>query len=123
MYQSEISIVIGTDSALSCPSMSPINQLLLLMNGTSDTSLHRWLFQAQVTPVSGPSYDVAVGNVADFCAFGLGESVNSKTLFETMEQISKVNPDVFRSGKRMNYSHDPSLESDLINVVQELATY
>jgi hypothetical protein len=40
-----------------------------------------------------------------------------------MEQISKVNPDVFRSGKRMNYSHDPSLESDLINVVQELATY
>lgn len=123
MYQSEISIVIGTDSALSCPSMSPVKQLLLLMTGTSDTNLHRWLFHAQVTPISGPSYDVAVGNVADFCAFGLGEPVHSNTLLETMEQISEVIPDVFRSGKHMNYSYNPSLEADLINVVQVLATH
>jgi cytosine/adenosine deaminase-related metal-dependent hydrolase len=123
MYQSDISIVIGTDSALSSPSMSPIKQLLLLMNGTSDTNLHRWLFHAQVTPESGQSYDVKVGNLADFCAFGLGESANSKTLLDTMEQISKVNPHVFRSGERMNYSHDPSHQADLINVVRELATH
>lgn len=122
MYRCQIPIVIGTDSALSCPSMSPIHQLRLLMKNTADTDLHRWFFRAQVTPESGQSYDIQVGNEADFCAFGQRKSVTGISLLETLEQISSVSPDVFRSGNRMKYRLEPSHQADLLNVVQELAT-
>ena len=92
------------------------------MKNTADTDLHRWLFRAQVTPETGQSYDIQVANDADFCAFGKGESVAGISLRETLEQMSSMAPDVFRSGNLMKYSLDPSHQADLLNVVQELAT-
>ncbi|MFM7187019.1 MAG: amidohydrolase family protein [Armatimonadota bacterium] len=123
MYQSGIPLVIGTDSVLSCPSMSPIKQLLLLMDMESDPNFHKWVFHSQVTPESGHPYDIQVKGGADFCAFGRGQSVSGKTLHDIIRQIAVVNPDVFRSGKRMNYGQFQSRRDDLISVVQELANH
>ncbi len=121
LYESNVPIVIGTDSALSCKSMSPLHQLSLLLHASSDTSYHRWLFHSQVTRESGDSYDLRVGDQADFCAYGRELSLSTRSLAETISQVDDLRPDVFRSGIRMRYMSNTSLFAELRSVVKELA--
>jgi cytosine/adenosine deaminase-related metal-dependent hydrolase len=121
LYENSVRTVIGTDSALSCASMSPMHQLRLLMESSMDIDIDRWLFRSQVTPDSGEPYDINVGCSADFCAFGKGETMRRGGLREIISQCDGYLPDVFRAGKQQDLQLDQSLMSTLSNIVKELA--
>jgi cytosine/adenosine deaminase-related metal-dependent hydrolase len=121
LYDNAIRTVIGTDSALSCASMSPMHQLRLLMGLSTHADIDRWLFRSQVTPDSGEPYDIEVGKTADFCAFGKGVTMKRGELREMVVQCDGYLPDVFRAGKQQDFQLDQSLKSALTNIVKELA--
>ena len=121
LYENAIRTVIGTDSALSCASMSPMHQLRLLMESSMDVDIDRWLFRSQVTPDRGEPYDIEVGKTADFCAFGKGVTMKRGELREIVVQCDGYLPDVFRTGKQQDFQLDPSLKSALTSIVKELA--
>lgn len=123
LYESDIRTVIGTDSALSCASMSPLKQLKLLMDISADEGFHRWLFRSQVTSGTTDTYDVNVGMPGDFCAYGKGKTVTNGDLWQVVGQFADSVPDVYRGGKRLDFQLDPHLESALGNIVKELASY
>jgi cytosine/adenosine deaminase-related metal-dependent hydrolase len=121
LHDNEIQTVIGTDSALSCASMSPMHQLRLLMESSADVDIDKWLFRSQVTPDFGEPYDIEVGRTADFCAFGRGLTFRRGELREIVAQCDGYLPDVFRAGKQQDYHLDPGLKSSLTNIMKELA--
>lgn len=121
LYGKQIRIVIGTDSAVSCVSMSPIKQLLSLMSASNNSELHRWLFHAQVTPESGKAYDICVGMPANFCGYDFGMPMLARTLHETLRQISCAVPHVYRNGQRMQWQLKSDNQSNLESVVKALA--
>jgi cytosine/adenosine deaminase-related metal-dependent hydrolase len=121
LYENAIRTVIGTDSALSCSSMSPMHQLRLLMESSTRADIDRWLFRSQVTPDSGVPYDIEIGKTADFCAFGKGVTMKRGELREIVVQCDGYQPDVFRAGKQQDFQVDKSLTSVLTNIVKELA--
>jgi len=120
-YDQDVRVVIGTDSALSCHSMSPMHQMKLLMETNPRGELHRWIFQSQVTPTIGSSYDVTVGATANFCAFGKGMCFEQGKLKQVIEQLVDFTPDVYRVGSLMTYKPGVSLDRELVSIVKELS--
>lgn len=121
IYTSGIRMVIGTDSALSCPSMSPIQQLLRLMKHSSDEQFHRWLFKCQVTPDTGSAYDLRLAYPGDFCAFGLNEVPSAGGLQTALSGIATEVPHVYRHGKKTTYQLDTVVENAVRDTVMGLA--
>ena len=120
-YDQDVRMVIGTDSALSCHSMSPMHQMKLLMETNPSEDFHRWIFQSQVTPTIGCSYDVTVGSMANFCAFGKGMSFEQGKLHRVIEQVVDFTPDVYRDGSLMTYMPGVSLDRELASIVKEIS--
>jgi len=120
-YDQDVRVVIGTDSALSCHSMSPMHQMKLLMETNPRGELHRWIFQSQVTPTIGSSYDVTVGATANFCAFGKGMCFEQGKLKQVIEQLVDFTPDVYRVGSLMTYKPGVGLDRELVSIVKELS--
>jgi cytosine/adenosine deaminase-related metal-dependent hydrolase len=121
LYRNEIPIAIGTDSALSCPSLSPIQQLNRLMRVSIDENFHRWLFRAQTSPIDGLSYDVTGGGKASFCCFERNQVIASNSLTSVISQIATLTPDIYRLGKRVNYELGRELELQVNTIVKGLA--
>jgi cytosine/adenosine deaminase-related metal-dependent hydrolase len=122
-YDQDVRTVIGTDSALSCRSMSAMHQMKLLMSNNPNVDFHRWIYQSQVTPMAGNAYDVTVGSSADFCAFGKGMTVEPGELIRVIEQIADFSPEVYRTGKLMDYKVYSSLHRELVSIVKELSAH
>jgi len=120
-YDQDVRMVIGTDSALSCNSMSPMHQMKLLMETNPSEDFHRWIFQSQVTPTIGSSYDVTVGSTANFCAFGKGMRFEQGKLNRVIEQVVEFTPDVYRDGSLMTYKPGVGLDRELASIVKELS--
>ena len=120
LYENDIKTVIGTDSALSCASMSPMNQLKLLMEVSPDESFHRWLFRSQVTSQTGDTYDVNVGMPADFCAYGMGSASVTGDLREIIGQCTDSVPDVYRAGVRLGDQLDSEFQCVVSSILKEL---
>jgi hypothetical protein len=120
-YDQDVRMVIGTDSALSCHSMSPMHQMKLLMETHPSGDFHRWIFHSQVTPTIGSSYDVTVGATANFCAFGKGMRFEQGKLNRVIEQVVDFTPDVYRDGSLMTYKPGVGLDRELASIVKELS--
>ncbi len=123
LHDQGVRTVIGTDSALSCHSMSPMHQMMLLMATNSNVDFHRWIFQSQVTPMNGNAYDVVSGLPADFCAFGKGVTLERGDLSGVIDKLVDCVPDVYRSGQMMTYDVNARLQSALVTVVKELSLH
>lgn len=123
LHDQGVRTVIGTDSALSCHSMSPMHQMKLLMATNPNVDFHRWIFQSQVTPTNGKAYDVAAGLPADFCAFGKGVTFERCELSGVVAKLVDCVPDVYRSGHPKTYDHDSRLQRELVTVVKELSLH
>lgn len=121
LYAQAVRTVIGTDSALSCKSMSPMNQMKLLMDTNPCGEFHRWIFHSQVTPMYRNSYDVAVGLPANFCAFGTGVTFERCELSSVVKQLVDFTPDVYCVGSLMRYKPGVSLDRELASIVKELS--
>ena len=122
-YDQDVRMVIGTDSALSCHSMSPMHQMKLLMDTNPNVDFHRWIYQSQVTPMNGNAYDVVSGLPADFCAFGKGVTFERGELSGVVAKLVDCVPDVYRSGQPMTYDLDTRLKRELVTVVKELSLH
>jgi hypothetical protein len=122
-YDQDVRMVIGTDSALSCNSMSPMHQMKLLMETHPSGDFHRWIFHSQVTPTIGSSYDVTVGSTANFCAFGKGMRFEQGKLNCVIEQVVDFTPDVYRDGSLMTYKPGVGLDRELASIVKELSLH
>ena len=120
-YDQDVRMVIGTDSALSCHSMSPMHQMKLLMETNPSGDFHRWIFHSQVTPMNGNAYDVAAGLPADFCAYGKGVTFERGELSGVVGTLVDCMPDVYRSGKPMTYDLNANLQRELVSIVKELS--
>ena len=123
LHDQGIRTVIGTDSALSCHSMSPMHQMKLLMDTNPNVDFHRWIYQSQVTPMNGNAYDVVSGLPADFCAFGKGVTFERGELSGVVAKLVDCVPDVYRSGQPMTYDLDTRLKRALVTVVKELSLH
>ena len=123
LHDQGVRTVIGTDSALSCHSMSPMHQMKLLMAANPNLDFHRWIFQSQVTPMNGSAIDVAAGLQADFCAFGKGVTLERGELSGVVAKLVDYVPDVYRSGQMMTYDVNARLQSELVTVVKELSLH
>lgn len=123
LHDQGVRTVIGTDSALSCHSMSPMHQMKLLMATNPNMDFHRWIFQSQVTPMIGNAYDVVPGLPADFCAFGKGVTFERGELSGVVAKLVDCVPDVYRSGQPMTYDLDARLQRELVTVVKELSLH
>ena len=123
LHDQGLRTVIGTDSALSCHSMSPMHQMKLLMATNPNVDFHRWIYQSQVTPMNGNAYDVVSGLPADFCAFGKGVTFERGELSGVVAKLVDCVPDVYRSGQPMTYDLDTRLKRELVTVVKELSLH
>lgn len=120
LYANRIPTTIGTDSALSCISMSPIHQLCRLMSRSSDEHFHKWLFHAQVTPSHGTSYDLRIGEPASFCAYGKDKPAVGGSLSNILADIKAYTPHIFRLGVLKEYECDIALEAQMRDIVKVL---
>ena len=123
LHEQGVRTVIGTDSALSCHSMSPMHQMKLLMDTNPNVDFHRWIFHSQVTPMNGNAYDVLPSLPADFCAFGKGVTFERGELSGVVAKLVDSVPDVYRSGQPMTYDLDTRLKRELVTVVKELSLH